>query len=70
LSIYCTQLVHWRDQTRIAYVASRLLAGLVTVEQASTTASFARKRDARKRLARDRDQTASMEWLVSTFFRF
>jgi len=49
--------------------SSRLLAGLVMVEQARTTASFARKRDARyraarkrakrKRLARDRDPTFS-----------
>ena len=63
LSIYCTQLVPLTRANTYRNVASRLLAGLVTVEQARTAASFARKRDARyraarKRFARDRDPTA------------
>jgi len=42
VSIYCNSLnsFHWRDQTRIAHISSRLLAGRgVTVEQARSTMS-------------------------------
>ena len=61
LSIYGTQLVSLTRSNTYRNVASRLLAGLVTVEQARTTASFARKRDARYRAARDRDPTGQTD---------
>ena len=44
LSIYCTQPVPLTRSNAYRNVRSRLLAGLVTVEQTHTTASFARDR--------------------------
>ena len=75
IKFHCTQLVPLTRSNTYRNVASRLLAGLVTVEQARTTASFARKkrdaryraarkRAARKRLARDRDPTAEEAYNV------
>jgi len=45
IKFHCTQLVPLTRSNTYRNVASRLLAGLVTVEQARTTASFAREKN-------------------------